>query len=497
MSTDRAGDTTTTPAPATAPRRDWREIYARRLIVTDFLVLAWVTFGVQIAWLGFDTRDVAFRGDADELALNYTGLSVILIVLWMLLLGLTGTRSHRVIGSGPDEYKLIATATFRLFGLVAIVAYLFRIDVARGYILIAFPAGVLVLMLSRWIWRQWLNVERLNTRFVSRVLLVGSEVTATHLARELARNPEAGYAVVGACLPTGAMGGTLPGTTVPVCGNMGAVLPAMEATGADTVAVTSAEELTPRGIRELSWSLEAGRYHLIVAPSLTDIGGPRIHTRPVAGLPLIHVETPKYSGLKHLSKRLLDLVGAVLILVAASPIFLVVAVLVRVNDPGPVLYRQERVGLNGKHFDMLKFRSMRVNADSELQSLLESQGTSGRPLFKVDNDPRVTRVGAFLRKYSLDELPQLLNVIRGDMSLVGPRPQRDGEVELYDSAARRRLLLKPGMSGLWQVSGRSALSWEDSIRLDLYYVENWSIAGDLIILWRTFRAVIAPGKEAI
>lgn len=479
-----------------ADRADWREIYARRVVITDALVLIWVTFGVQIAWLGFDTRDVAFRGDYFQLAFSYTGLSVVLILLWMALLGLTGTRSHRIIGSGPDEYKLIVTATFRLFGLVAIVAYLFRLDVARGYILIAFPFGIAVLMFSRWIWRQWLRSERRNGRYVSRVLLVGSQVTATHLARELGRQTEAGFAVVGACLPTGAMGGFLPGTTVPVSGNMGSVLEAIEATGADTVAVTSAEELTPQGIRELSWSLEAGRYHLIVAPSLTDIGGPRIHTRPVAGLPLIHVETPRYSGLKHIGKRLLDIGGSLLLLIVASLLLVTVAIVIKATSPGPILYRQERVGLNGKHFNMLKFRSMAVDADAQLHALLESQGTSTRPLFKVQNDPRITPVGAFLRKYSVDELPQLLNVLRGDMSLVGPRPQRDGEVELYDSAAHRRLLLKPGMSGLWQVSGRSSLSWEDSIRLDLYYVENWSIAGDIIILWRTLRAVISPGGEA-
>ncbi len=481
---------------AAVPTRDWRDIYARRLILTDLLVLVWVVFGVQIAWLGFDTGDVSSRGDADQLALSYTTLSVILIALWIALLGLSGTRGHRVLGTGPEEYKLIATATLRLFGLVAIVAYLFQIDVARGYILIAFPFGIAVLTFSRWIWRQWLRSERRNGRYASKVLLVGSELTATHLARELARHPESGYNVVGACLPSGSIGGYLPGTKVPVCGNMTMVLAALETTGADTVTITSAEELTPKGIRELSWSLEAGSHHLIVAPSLTDIGGPRIHTRPVAGLPLIHVETPRYGGLKHFAKRTFDILGAAFLLLVVSPVLIGVAVLVKTSSAGSVLYRQERVGLNGHHFDMLKFRSMKVDADAELQALLNLQGTTDQPLFKVRDDPRVTRVGSVLRKYSLDELPQLFNVLGGNMSLVGPRPQRDGEVALYDAAAHRRLLLKPGMSGLWQVSGRSTLSWEDSIRLDLYYVENWSMVGDLVILWRTFRAVIAPGREA-
>ena len=263
-------------------------------------------------------------------------------------------------------------------------------------------------------------------------------------------------------------------------------------TGADTVVITSSDDLPPERLRQLGWSLESGRQYLVMAPSLTDVGGPRIHARPVAGLPLIHVETPSYDGLKHFAKRAFDLIGSAILLLALSPILVVLALVVRVTSVGPVLYRQERIGLNGEPFGMLKFRSMNVNADDKLAELLEAQGTSDRPLFKIRDDPRLTRVGGFLRRYSLDELLQLLNVLRGDMSLVGPRPQREGEVALYDSAAHRRLLLKPGMSGLWQVSGRSSLSWEDSIRLDLYYVENWSIVGDLVILWRTFRAVMLP-----
>lgn len=192
-----------------------------------------------------------------------------------------------------------------------------------------------------------------------------------------------------------------------------------------------------------------------------------------------------------MAKRTFDITVAGILLVLLSPIFLVLALLVRVTSPGPVFYRQERIGLRGTTFNMLKFRSMKINADAELQSLLDAQGSSAKPLFKVSNDPRITPVGRVLRKYSLDELPQLLNVIGGTMSLVGPRPQRAGEVALYDDAAHRRLYVSPGMSGLWQVSGRSNLTWEESIRLDLYYVENWSLMTDVVILFKTFKAVFA------
>jgi exopolysaccharide biosynthesis polyprenyl glycosylphosphotransferase len=477
-------------------KRDWREIYAARLSITDLLVLIWVVFGVQIAWFGFDTTDVAFRGNRQDLAVNYSVISMIIIVSWMIVLGIYGTRAARVIGTGPEEYRLIANATVRLFGLLAIAAYLFQIDIARGYILIAFPLGTAVLVFSRWMWRQWLGVQRLNGRYSSRVLLVGSGITATHVARELSRHPDAGYLVVGAVIPSGQVGDFLPNSSVPVLGPISSVADALVQSRADTVAITSSEELTPKGLRELGWSLEAGRQHLIVAPSLTDIGGPRIHTRPVAGLPLIHVETPRYEGRGLFAKRAFDIVCSAALLILLSPVLLLLAVLVKIASPGIILYRQERVGLNGTHFNMLKFRSMKVDADAELDELLEAQGRNAQPLFKVDKDPRITGVGRILRKYSLDEFPQLINVLKGDMSLVGPRPQRDGEVALYDSAAHRRLLLKPGMSGLWQVSGRSNLSWEDSIRLDLYYVENWSLTGDLVILWRTLGAVVAPGIEA-
>ena len=477
-------------------RRDWRHVYAGRLIISDLLVLIWVVFGVQILWFGLDTTDVSFRGDVRELQVSYTTVSLVLIIAWMAMLGAYGSRGYRVLGTGHDEYKLITNASVRLFGMLAIVAFLLRIDMARGYILMAFPVGVSVLIFSRWMWRQWLGVQRERGLFSSTVILVGSIPSAAHLARVLVSSTSAGYRVVGACVPAGQSGSRLSTTSVPVLGDFDDLHEVLAATGADTVVITSSDDLPPERLRQLSWSLEPGRQHLVMAPSLTDVGGPRIHARPVAGLPLIHVETPSYEGLKHFAKRAFDTIGATTLLLLLSPVLLVVAVVVRCTSPGPVLYRQERIGLNGEPFGMLKFRSMIVDADGQLAGLLKAQGTDDRPLFKVVDDPRLTRVGGFLRRYSLDELLQLLNVLRGDMSLVGPRPQRDGEVALYDSAAHRRLLLKPGMSGLWQVSGRSNLSWEDSIRLDLYYVENWSIMGDLVILWRTVRAVVVPGASA-
>lgn len=483
---------TSTVPRARAINRDWRGMYARRLMLTDGLVLIWVVFGVQIAWFGFTTADVAFGGSLADVAISYTAISVILAVTWMLALGVFGTREYRVLGAGSQEYKLIADATVRLFGLLAIVAFLFQIDFARGYILVALPLGLATLLFSRWMWRQWLNVKRRRGEHVSRVLLVGSEASAAEIGRELRRNPEAGYLIVGACTPSESGPETVDETDgVPVYRGIDSVADAMRSLEADTVVITSSQDLPPQRVRQLSWTLDPGRQHLVVAPSLTDIGGPRIHTRPVAGLPLIHVETPRYEGRKRFTKRAFDIVASGALIVLLSPLFAVIACAIRLSSPGPVLFRQVRTGINGSHFTMLKFRSMVVDAEARLEQVRDRARDAGNGvLFKLKDDPRVTPIGRFLRRFSLDELPQLFNVFGGSMSLVGPRPPLTSEVEQYDRFVHRRFLVKPGITGLWQVSGRSNLSWEDTVRLDLYYVENWSLAGDLVILWRTARAVL-------
>jgi exopolysaccharide biosynthesis polyprenyl glycosylphosphotransferase len=257
--------------------------------------------------------------------------------------------------------------------------------------------------------------------------------------------------------------------------------------GADTVLATSSDHLPPERIRDLAWQLEPRQHELVLAPALTDVGGSRIHLRPVAGLPLIHVETPHYRGAGRFAKRAFDVAVASALLVVLAPMFAIIAALVARDSSGGVFYRQERIGRNGEPFDILKFRSMSADADARRAELAAGMD---KGLFKLVDDPRITRIGKVLRRYSLDELPQLVNVLRGEMSLVGPRPALPSEVSEYDRRELRRLAVTPGLSGLWQVSGRSNLGWADGIRLDLYYVENWSMTQDLQILWRTARAVL-------
>jgi exopolysaccharide biosynthesis polyprenyl glycosylphosphotransferase len=487
------GGTGVSATPTDAlPRADWRATYSRILWLSDLAALIIVVFGTQIAWFGLGSAQVSIREDSRLSVFSYWLFSSILVAVWMWSLSLIDSRSDRAIGTGSAEYVRIFSVSIRLFGIIAIAAFLLRVDVARGYLLISLPLGVGMLLIERWLWRQWLVTRRRRGEYSARVILVGSEQSVAQIAEALRRSVSAGYHVVGACIPGAAPGGTVHGTDIPVLGGVAHVPAAMVEASADTVAVTSTDELPPSSVKRISWALEAGRQHLVLAPSIVDIVGPRIQTRPVAGLPLIHVETPRYSKGQRIAKRSTELVIAGLCLVVLSPFFAAIALAIRATTGGPAIFSQTRIGLDGRPFRMYKFRTMVENAE-ELLTTLELKQTAGNEvLFKMNDDPRVTGIGRFLRRYSLDELPQLFNVMIGTMSLVGPRPPLPREVRMYADHVHRRFMVKPGITGLWQVSGRSTLSWEESVRLDLSYVENWTLVGDLVILAKTLKAAMMP-----
>lgn len=463
---------------------NWRARYSRRLAVIDAFVVAWAVIGSFILRFGWDSSSKL--GEEGVYAL----VSLPLGVVWWLMLGAWNSRQSRVLGAGAEEYKRVAAASLWLFGFIAILSYVFQADIARGYVGVALPVGLVGLLLARWLVRQHLNVERVQGQSMSRLLLLGGPGAVKHLTQSLMRARFAGYLPVAAYTP-GVQHLEADAVDIPVLGhepNVQAIVAAIDLCGADTVAVSAGVQLHPQTLRHLGWELAARNIGLIMAPALTDVAGPRIHTQQVAGLPLIHVTTPTLEGGQRVAKRLFDIVVSGTLIVLSTPLLVLLAILVKADSRGPILFRQERVGFEGAHFKMLKFRSMVIDAEDRLAELAHRNEGNG-VLFKMRNDPRVTRVGSFIRKFSLDELPQLFNIFAGSMSLVGPRPPLPREVEAYEHDVRRRLLVKPGLTGLWQVSGRSNLSWQDSVRLDLYYVENWSLAGDLVILLRTVRAV--------
>jgi exopolysaccharide biosynthesis polyprenyl glycosylphosphotransferase len=468
----------------------WLRTHRAKLVLVDLGCVTWATIGAQVLRFG-GTNETLPVGDQQA---PYALVSVLLIAAWWLMLGLWGSRESRVLGYGAEEYKRVISATLWLFGGIAIFSYVFRLDTARGYVAIALPIGILSLLLARWMLRALLISARNLGRNLRRILLIGGQHSVAHLHRQLGTHLEAGYLPVAAYLPgyTGTTSLRSEAGTLPVVGTSSEVrdiLEAIEASGVDTVAISAGATFAPTTLRQLGWQLSAREVAMVMAPALTDVAGPRIHTQPVAGLPLIHVTTPKLVGAKRLVKRGFDIVATGCILLVLAIPMLFVAGLVKLDDPGPAIFRQKRIGKAGAPFEMLKFRSMVVDAEARLKAL-QAQSEGNSVMFKMKNDPRITRIGRFLRRYSIDELPQLINVLKGDMSLVGPRPPLPREVEGYDDFAHRRLLVKPGITGLWQVSGRSDLSWEDTVRLDLYYVENWSMTQDLMILVRTFRAVV-------
>lgn len=467
----------------------WQRGYARRLVVLDFVAVVLAVGAAQ--WLRFGS----LPGETNTYPnFAYSILSVIIAVAWMLAMSINRARSPRVIGSGAEEYRRVWLATLAVFGGVAIVSMLFKLNIARGYLMIALPIGLVALILFRWIARRVVaSVREKYGRCITRLLVVGNPHAIRDLTESLARETKSEYLVVGACVPSGFSKSELevPGVgSIPTFGDETNVVGAVTATKSHAVAVTATERLDGRGMRDLSWELEKLDIDLLVAPGVVDVAGPRLTMRPVAGLPLIHVEKPQYNGAKRFQKRLFDMVFASTVLLLGAPILIAVAIAVKLTSRGPVFYRSERIGLDGRPFEMIKFRTMVEGADRMLPELAALNESDGGVLFKIREDPRVTPLGRVLRKYSIDELPQFINVLKRDMSVVGPRPPLAGEVKTYDDHVKRRLLVRPGITGLWQVSGRSDLSWEDSVRLDLFYVENWSMISDLQIAFKTVKAML-------
>jgi len=451
--------------------------------VSDLCLLAVATIAAMVG-----RQTLTFFDPREDIVDYVTMVAAPLLLGWVMLLVAVGAYARDIFGAGTEEYKRVIKASLLSAGLVGIGCYLTGFPLSRGFFLLFFVIGIPLLVLGRLALRRLIQRARRHGHFRESVLIAGDPQHIDEIAAVLRRESWLGYTVLGALTTAGTSLDETP-AGIPVLGDTSAAGSVVEEMDAEVIVFAEGAFSSSKELRRAMWELEHLSVQAIVVPSMTDVSSERLKVRPVAGLPLVHLESPRAMDATRWAKRIFDVLGALGLLVATAPITLVTAVAIKFHDGGPILFRQTRVGRDGRPFSCLKFRSMVMNAE-QLRADLEANHERASVLFKMADDPRVTRPGRLIRRLSLDELPQLWNVVRGHMSLVGPRPPLPNEVARYENDMNRRLRVRPGMTGLWQVSGRSDLSWDDTVRLDLYYVDNWSMVQDLVILCRTLSAVL-------
>lgn len=436
--------------------------------------------------VAFVLKGVAPLGGTELVDVTARYALPLLLAGWLFALHVFGADQQRHLRAGAIEYKRVLTASFAVAAVVGVGSYLLNVEFPRTVYVLAFTVGTGALLVARFARRRVMGALHRHGILTTPLLVAGESGHVDAIAQVLRRETWLGYRVIGAL--TSDVTATTPGG-LPVLGRISETVDVIDDHRVDAVIFADGSFASPSDFRRTAWQLEEHAVQMIVVPALTEISAQRLEIRPVAGLPLLDVDQPQAVAAARWIKRTFDVIGASLLLLFSAPVMVLVALAIKLEDGGPVLFRQVRVGLKGQTFECLKFRSMVIDAEAQLATLAQSNEAAG-PLFKMTRDPRITKVGRFIRRFSLDELPQFWNALRGDMSLVGPRPALPAEVAQYDSDTRRRLEVRPGLTGLWQVSGRSNLSWDDTVRLDLYYVDNWSMVQDLMILAKTARAVV-------
>jgi exopolysaccharide biosynthesis polyprenyl glycosylphosphotransferase len=413
---------------------------------------------------------------------DYALLALVAVPLWLLVFARYGLYASRRITGRIQEFRAVFHAVALGTGLMTIGAYVFELDVARRWVLLTFVFALAFVGAeregARWIFGQL----RRRGRFMREVLVIGANSEGRAIADMLASNPGLGYRVLGF------VDDDRPADNVSILGSTDETLDVVNKTGVTGViiATTSLDLDTSNSLaRELS---DAG-VHVELSSSLRDINSERLLVRPLGRFPVVYLEPVRRHGWRAAAKRTFDVVCAGTLLVLLMPLMVLVAIAIKIDSRGPILFKQRRVGKDGRMFTVLKFRTMSVDAEDRLAELRAHNEADG-PLFKMRNDPRTTRLGRFLRRVSLDELPQLWNVLRNEMSMVGPRPALPSEVARWETRLRQRLRVKPGLTGMWQVNGRSNATFEAYTRLDLYYVDNWSLITDLGIILRTLPTLL-------
>ena len=474
------------------------QIFGRRLFFWDVTVVAFsIALNAYIHFWALPYIDPTIATTKDlRISLNPLALTISMFVVWVIALFYVKAWNPKIAGTGIPEYLMSTRAAFGVVLTLAFASLLFKVDVSRLFVISTFITGALLLIVHRWLGRQWLLRRRKEGSFMRRALLVGPADQVLSLALRLQADVYSGYAPVSVV----ALANESRTSKGHDFAKMGIDVTPLEAVTAEyvvgsqinAVIAIGSDDLNGERLKQIGWALEGTGAQLIVAPALVDFAGNRLSTHPVAGMPFLHVETPRFEGAKYFVKWIFDVIVGLISFAIFLPVMVVTALAIWIEDRGPVFFVQERIGQRGKPFKMFKFRSMVVNADRQHEALQAAAGNQvNTTMFKDPNDSRITKVGRFIRRWSIDELPQVFNVLNGTMSIVGPRPPLPSEVAKYEANAQRRLLVKPGITGLWQVSGRSLLSWDETVRLDLYYVENWSLANDIFIILRTIRVVFA------
>ncbi|WP_184932315.1 sugar transferase [Streptomyces nymphaeiformis] len=463
------------------PALEWEQRYRRTVIISDAVSTAFVVTAIGDF---FGARDAANWHEKWGILAFGTQLLV------LGALAVNRSWAPAVLGQGAEEFRRLGRSLFTVVVVLALGGIALTSRNIKLWIFVAIPAIALVTMTARYLLRLWLHRERKEGRCLRPVLAAGSPATVRDLITRTRKFPHIGWRVEAVCTTDGRGldGDLLDG--VPVVGQLSDVAKHVRHDGYRVVAVTPDAHWSPDRLRRLAWNLEGSDAEMVVAPVLMEVAGPRLHVDAVLGIPLLRVSMPTFTGGRRAIKGVVDRLGAATLLVLFAPLMVLVALLVMLDSRGGAFYRQRRVGKDGREFTILKYRTMVTGADGAARAALADRNEGAGPLFKLRRDPRVTRVGTVLRRYSIDELPQLFNVLTGSMSLVGPRPPLPEESAAYGPDIRRRLLVKPGLTGLWQISGRSDLPWEEAVRLDLRYVEDWSLALDTVILWKTLRAVL-------
>jgi exopolysaccharide biosynthesis polyprenyl glycosylphosphotransferase len=462
---------------------------ARRQVDRANGLRARLLFGdVVAAAVGWGVTWFALR--SDSLGPGFIGVQTAVVVF---MCSRQRLYLSRVCAVRAVEMALLGRVSFRS-GLVAAVI-LWQADVQRPVVaaLVGMILTFMSLALSRGAYRSVLMRARRDGRYLRPVVVVGTDEIGLQLVQHIGRNPAFGYQVVG--VVGDAAEHHRHDVEVPYLGSVTNSVELALAAGANGT-IVSAGAAPIVELNQLMRDLLDSGLHVQITPGLRGFAQHRVTTHDIAYEPLLYVEPVQLSKAQSIVKRALDLAIAPLVLLGTAPVFAAIAVAIRLTSHGPVLFRQERVGHNGRTFTILKFRTMVVEAE-ELAAALEDNNLRDGPLFKMDNDPRITRVGKVLRATSLDELPQLLNVLGGSMTLVGPRPALESEVAAFDDELLRRFSVRPGVTGLWQLEARDDPDFDAYRRLDLFYVENWSLSLDLAIIIGTMADVVVRGLGAL